>query len=60
MKALKTSLIAFLSIIILVSSKTKKKDKFFLLETKSDEGGKIATFSILKSQYMKVTYADVF
>ena len=38
MKALKTSLIAFLSIIILVSSKTKKKDKFFLLETKSDEG----------------------
>ena len=38
MKALKKSLIAFLSIIFLVSSKVEKKEKFLLVETKGDEG----------------------
>jgi len=38
MKALTNSLIIYLSIIILVSSKVKKTEKYFLVETKEEKG----------------------
>ena len=53
MKALKKALITFLSIIILVSSKVEKREKFLLVETKGDEGGKNEITSLSKCQYLK-------